>query len=163
MYSGGAYAKKQFAVANTVNELVLTAPTSPSAYTENGKLYMKSGYGFELSFKDSMYTVSGYTDGSVNECFAPQYYYALFPEYNYTYGRDKCRSIETVSGKKVFVNAADMARQHFTPIYYPDGEYKLKAVLSDCWTPAGMITTYKTVTVQINGNVYDDWYIGRND
>lgn len=163
VYSGGTYTKKQFAVANTVNELVLTAPTSPSAYTENGKLYMKSGYGFELSFKDSMYTVSGYTDGSVNECFAPQYYYALFPEYNYTYGRDKCRSIETVSGKKVFVNAADMARQHFTPIYYPDGEYKLKAVLSDCWTPAGMITTYKTVTVQINGNVYDDWYIGRND
>ena len=163
VYSGGAYAKKQFAVANTVNELVLTAPTSPSAYTENGKLYMKSGYGFELSFKDSMYTVSGYTDGSVNECFAPQYYYALFPEYNYTYGRDKCRSIETVSGKKVFVNAADMARQHFTPIYYPDGEYKLKAVLSDCWTPAGMIATYKTVTVQINGNIYDDWYIGRND
>lgn len=162
-YSGGAYAKKQFAVANTVNELVLTAPTSPSAYTENGKLYIKSGYGFELSFKDSMYTVSGYTDGSVNECFAPQYYYALFPEYNYTYGRDKSRSIETVSGKKVFVNAADMARQHFTPIYYPDGEYKLKAVLSDCWTPAGMIATYKTVTVQINGNVYDDWYIGRND
>lgn len=163
VYSGGAYAKKQFAVANTVNELVLTAPTSPSAYTENGKLYIKSGYGFELSFKDSMYTVSGYTDGSVNECFAPQYYYALFPEYNYTYGRDKCRSIETVSGKKVFVNAADMARQHFTPIYYPDGEYKFKAVLSDCWTPAGMIITYKTVTVQINGNVYDDWYIGRND
>ena len=163
VYSDGAYAKKQFAVANTVNDLVLTAPTSPSAYTENGKLYMKSGYGFDLSFKDSMYTVSGYTDGSVNECFAPQYYYALFPEYNYTYGRDKCRSIETVSGKKVFVNAADMARQHFTPIYYPDGEYKLKAVLSDCWTPAGMITTYKTVTVQINGNIYDDWYIGRND
>ena len=56
-----------------------------------------------------------------------------------------------------------MARQHFTPIYYPDGEYKLKSVLSDCWTPAGMIITYKTVTVQINGNVYDDWYIGRND
>lgn len=163
VYSGGAYTKKQFAVANTVNDLVLSPPTNPSAYTENGKLYMKSGYGFELSFKDSMYTVSGYTDGSVNECFAPQYYYALFPEYNYTYGRDKCRSIETVSGKKVFVNAADMARQHFTPIYYPDGEYKFKVVLSDCWTPAGMITTYKTVTVQINGNVYDDHYVGRQE
>ena len=163
VYSGGAYSKKQFAVANTVNDLVLTAPTNPSAYTENGKLYMKSGYGFELSFKDSMYTVSGYTDGSVNECFAPQYYYALFPEYNYTYGRDKCRSIETISGKKVFVNAADIARQHFTPIYYPDGEYKFKVVLSDCWTPAGMITTYKTVTVQINGNVYDDHYVGRQE
>lgn len=163
VYSGGAYSKKQFAVANTVNDLILSPPTNPSAYTENGKLYMKSGYGFELSFKDSMYTVSGYTDGSVNECFAPQYYYALFPEYNYTYGRDKCRSIETVSGKKVFVNAADMARQHFTPIYYPDGEYKFKVVLSDCWTPAGMITTYKTVTVQINGNVYDDHYVGRQE
>ena len=161
VYSGGSYSKKQFAVANAVNNLILTAPTNPSAYTRNGKLYMKSGYGFEVNFNNSMYTVSGYTDDSVNKCFAPQYYYALFPEYNYTYGRDKSRSIESVSGKKVFVNAADMARQHFTPIYYPDGEYKFKVVLSDCWTPAGMITTYKTVILQIDGNAYDDWYVGR--
>lgn len=160
-YSNGSYAKKEYAAGNTVSNVTLTTPTNPTAYTSNGKLYMKSGYGFECSYTHSMSTVSGYDSTSANKCVAPQYFYALFPEYNYAYGTNLCRSFETVSGKKVFVNATGMNRQHFTPIYYPDGEYKFQIVLSDCWTPAGMLTTYKTVTIQIDGNMYDDWYVGR--
>ena len=160
-YSNGSYVKKEYAAGNTVSNVTLTTPTNPTAYTSNGKLYMKSGYGFECSYTHSMSTVSGYDSTSANKCVAPQYFYALFPEYNYAYGTNLCRSFETVSGKKVFVNATGMNRQHFTPIYYPDGEYKFQIVLSDCWTPAGMLTTYKTVTIQIDGNMYDDWYVGR--
>ena len=122
---------------------------------------MKSGYGFECSYSHSMSAVSGYDSTSASKSVVPQYFYALFPEYNYTYGANQCRSFEAVSGRKVFVNATGMNRQHFTPIYYPDGEYKFQIVLSDCWTPAGMLTTYKTVTIQIDGNMYDDWYVGR--
>ena len=122
---------------------------------------MKSGYGFECSFTHSMSNISGYNSLSVSESVAPQYFYALFPEYNYAYGKNKCRSFTTISGKKVFVNASDMARQHFTPIYYPDGDYTFQIILSDCWTPAGMLTTYKNVTIKIDGNMYDDWYVGR--
>ena len=108
-----------------------------------------------------MITENGYDSTSAGKSIAPQYFYALFPEYNYGYGATKCRSFTTVSGKKVFVSASNMNRQHFTPIYYPNGDYQFQIVLSDCWTPAGMITTRKTVTIQINGNMYDDWYIGR--
>ena len=160
-YSGGAFVKKDYAVGNTVSDVTLTTPTNPTAYTSNGKLYMKSGYGFECSYTHSMATISGYQSASASQSVAPQYFYALFPEYNYTYGANQCRSFEAVSGRKVFVNATGMNRQHFTPIYYPDGEYKFQIVLSDCWTPAGMLTTYKTVTIQIDGNMYDDWYVGR--
>lgn len=160
-YSGGAFVKKEYAVGNTVSNVILTTPTNPTAYTSNGKLYMKSGYGFECSYTHSMATISGYQSTSASQSVAPQYFYALFPEYNYTYGANQCRSFEAVSGRKVFVNATGMNRQHFTPIYYPDGEYKFQIVLSDCWTPAGMLTTYKTVTIQIDGNMYDDWYVGR--
>ena len=160
-YSGGAFIKKDYAVGNTVSNVTLTTPTNPTAYTSNGKLYMKSGYGFECSYTHSMASISGYQSTSASQSVAPQYFYALFPEYNYTYGANQCRSFEAVSGRKVFVNATGMNRQHFTPIYYPDGEYKFQIVLSDCWTPAGMLTTYKTVTIQIDGNMYDDWYVGR--
>lgn len=160
-YSGGAFIKKDYAVGNTVSDVTLSTPTNPTAYTSNGKLYMKSGYGFECSYTHSMATISGYQSTSASQSVAPQYFYALFPEYNYTYGANQCRSFEVVSGRKVFVNATGMNRQHFTPIYYPDGEYKFQIVLSDCWTPAGMLTTYKTVTIQIDGNMYDDWYVGR--
>ena len=160
-YSGGAFVKKDYAVGNTVSDVTLSTPTNPTAYTSNGKLYMKSGYGFECSYTHSMATISGYQSTSASQSVAPQYFYALFPEYNYTYGANQCRSFEAVSGRKVFVNATGMNRQHFTPIYYPDGEYKFQIVLSDCWTPAGMLTTYKTVTIQIDGNMYDDWYVGR--
>ena len=160
-YSNGSYVKKEYAAGNTVSNVTLTTPTNPTAYTSNGKLYMKSGYGFECGYTHSMSTVSGYDSTSASKCVAPQYFYALFPEYNYAYGTNLCRSFETVSGKKVFVNATGMNRQHFTPVYYPDGEYKFQIVLSDCWTPAGMLTTYKTVTIQIDGNMYDDWYVGR--
>lgn len=160
-YSGGAFVKKDYAVGNTVSDVTLTTPTNPTAYTSNGKLYMKSGYGFECSYTHSMASISGYQSTSASQSVAPQYFYALFPEYNYTYGANLCRSFEAVSGRKVFVNATGMNRQHFTPIYYPDGEYRFQIVLSDCWTPAGMLTTYKTVTIQIDGNMYDDWYVGR--
>ena len=160
-YSNGAYVKKNYAITNTISNVTLTTPTNPSAYTSNGYLYMKSGYGFECSYTHSMSNVSGYDSTSSSKSVAPQYFYALFPEYNYVYGINQCRSFTTVSGKKVFVSASDMARQHFTPIYYPDGDYKFQIVLSDCWTPAGMLTTYKTVTIKIDGNMYDDWYVGR--
>lgn len=160
-YIDGEFIKKQYAVSNSAGSMLLTTPTNPSAYFESGKLVMKSGYGFECSFIPEMFSVSGYESNSASKCVAPQYFYALFPEYNYSYGIDKSRSFEIVSGKKVFVNTEGMGRQHFTPVYYPDGKYNFQVVLSDCWTPAGMLTSYKTMTIQIDGNMYDDWYVGR--
>ncbi len=160
-YINNAYVKKEYAVKNVVDNVIINTPSNPSAKITDGILFMKSGYGFECSYSCQMINHSDYEQDSVTKCFAPQFFYALFPEYNYDYGVSKCRSFETVSGKKEFVIASGMARQHFTPIYFPDGDYNFQIVLSDCWTPAGMLTTYKTVTIKIDGNMYDDHYIGR--
>ena len=51
---------------------------------------------------------------------------------------------------------------HFTPIWYPNGNYTVSVTLSDLWTPAGMITkTVNTNTIRIIDSAYDDWHVGR--
>ena len=158
-YTGSEFVKKEYAVTNDTTDLRLETPTNPSDYIEVGVLCMKSGYGFECNFTPSVTAVSGYESSSVSQCVAPQYFYSLFPEYNYTFGTDKCRSFNTLSGKKAFINASGMERQHFIPLYFPDGDYRFQVILSDCWTPAGMLKTTKNVRIRIDGNIYEDWYI----
>lgn len=51
-----------------------------------------------------------------------------------------------------------MNEQHYTPLYFPDGEYIIQITAAESWTPAGAITTTEPVTLQIDGSVYDDWY-----
>ena len=153
------FVKKEYAVEGIISDIVLSAPNSPSAYTRDDELYLKSGYGFKTSFVDNIVSMNGYETDSDTYTTEIQYRYALFPEYNYVYGTDTCRSIEISYDEMGFVYNDYMERQHFVPIYYPDGEYKFKIVLTDCWTPAGMLTTSKVLTININGNAYDDWYI----
>lgn len=50
-------------------------------------------------------------------------------------------------------------RTHFTPVWYPNGTYKVYTWVMDCWTPAGMLSVNKTDSLTIKGNVYDDWHI----
>ena len=160
-YTGGTFVKKEYAVGCSVDNILLSAPNSPTAYIEDNNLYLKSGYGFECCFYEHLTNVDGYESSSIYHATGNQYQYALFPEFNYEYGIDTSRYIEIdpESGKNTFVFDDSMERQHFTPIYYPDGEYKFKLVMSDCWTPAGMLKTTEIVTIYINGNMYDDWNI----
>ena len=56
----------------------------------------------------------------------------------------------------------DYGNVHFTPLWYPNGNYVVKIVQSDCWTPAGMIKQMIVPTaIKIEGSAYDDWYAGR--
>ena len=49
---------------------------------------------------------------------------------------------------------------HFTPIWYPDGNYSVAIVATDVWTPSGMIESRRNSNViAITESVYDDWYI----
>lgn len=50
-------------------------------------------------------------------------------------------------------------RTHFTPIYYPDGSYTPYTRLIDCWVPTGMLSMNLTDSVQIRGNLWEDWHI----
>lgn len=159
-YNGNTFVKKEYAVGCSLNNITLSAPNSPTAYIKDGKLNLKSGYGFECRFDEFLSNVAGFNLNSVRCATGSQYQYVLFPEFNYEYGIDTSRSIEIDDeGKNAFVIADTNHRQHFVPIYFPDGEYKFKIVLSDCWTPAGMLKTTEVVKINIDGNMYDDWYI----
>ena len=161
-YIDGEFVYKEFEIGNDIIDLTLSAPNAPSSYFEAGLLNIKSGYGFECDVIPGLFGINGsymsFT-APIKQSVAAQYCYALFTEFNYTFGADTCRTFETVSEKFAFSNISDMQRQHFIPLYYPDGTYNFQIVLSDCWTPAGMLTTHKTVSINISGNAYSDWYI----
>ena len=125
--------------------------------TASGKT-MKSGYG-----------VQNLTTATVNTA-APSFHYtnaqtviSYFPEFNYeTYWRLlKC----TASGKTARFEFADNIYStynhpvHFSPIWFPDGTYRVNTYVCDIWTPAGMLSANLTDSVNISGNLYDDWHI----
>ena len=51
---------------------------------------------------------------------------------------------------------------HFTPIWYPDGEYTVIIYYFDMWTPVGTVWNVASYSADISGTVFDDWYITRN-
>lgn len=161
-YNDGEFVYREFELGNDLIDITLSAPNSPSAYFEAGLFNIKSGYGFECEIIPGLFDEYGsYINFTrpIKQAVAAQYFYALFPEFNYAYSIDKCRTFERLSDKYALSNILDMQRQHFIPLYYPDGMYEFRIVLSDCWTPAGMLTTYKTVSINISDNAYSDWYI----
>lgn len=69
-----------------------------------------------------------------------------------------------VNGKWQFVqnsNAADNGRIHFIPVWFADGDYTVSVTASRVWTPAGIISATRTSnTINIDGSIFDDYYVG---
>ena len=126
---------------------------------------MKSGYGVWLELDDLLLGVSGYLSPPSNSYTAAQYCCALYPEYSYTLAANKCTTLYLNDYMWCFnkLNYLKNNKQyHYTPIYFPDGNYTVKVLSSDMWTPSGMIqSTSITRPIVISGNAYDDHYIGR--
>lgn len=161
-YIDGEFIYQEFELGNDLIDFKLSSPNAPSSYFETGLLNIKSGYGFECEIIPGLFdTYGSYISFTkpIKQAVAAQYCYALFPEFYYAFSVDECRTFERLSDKYALLNISDMQRQHFIPLYYPDGIYTFQIVLSDCWTPAGMLTTYKTVSINIDGNAYSDWYL----
>lgn len=55
---------------------------------------------------------------------------------------------------------SDYSRVHFTPVWYPDGEYNI-LIQTSLWTPRGKLYGHCFNTILIDGSVYDDWYVTR--
>ncbi|WP_010249506.1 hypothetical protein [Acetivibrio cellulolyticus] len=51
------------------------------------------------------------------------------------------------------------AKCHFTPIWYPNGQYKVYTYVLDAWTPTGMLSINLNDYVNVSGSLYDDWHI----
>lgn len=93
---------------------------------------------------------------------------SYFPEFNYeSFWRLLDRiSISSSSSRLEFQKneySTYNRRTHFTPIWYPDGSYTVNTWVIDCWTPAGMLSVNLTDSLNIRGNLWDDWHIAPLD
>ena len=118
---------------------------------------IKSGYGVNIRVK---------ADGTTSRSSAttpPQNAVSYFPEFYYkTYWRLLERTQSGYHAEFEFKNnhySTYNRRTHFTPIWMPDGSYKVYTYLLDCWTPDGMLCVNLTDSVQISGDLWDDWHI----
>ncbi len=173
-YDGeGGLSLKTYSV-NLLNSIpnVITPATGETHYQKNGYWYMKSGYGISVQSRIDIDTKNGVpgteelTEATAEMYTLPQYAYVLYPEYRYAFGEGTSSTlVKTEGGEYSFFelqNYLEYGLVHFTPLWYPDGNYTVKIVQSDCWTPAGMIKqTIAPQAIRIEGSAYDDWYAGR--
>lgn len=142
---------------------------SPSHKLVGTQFEMKSGYGF--STKTTAKAVVGAAPADAYTL--PQSANMHIAEYRFSSQNNKYRTLEQTSSgvfefykneyAKTDKGEKDGRRIHFTPLYYPDGEYKGKSYVYDFWTPTGMLSKIVEDKLAIKGNMYDDWYLTHSE
>ena len=127
------------------------APTATSTQ-------MKSGYGVNMEVTSSVRSsapTSHYT--------GMQNVIAYFPEFQYTtFWRLLERQNSGYSMNHEFKkNKYSTFNQpvHFSPVWFPDGNYVVYGTCIDAWTPAGMLQINLTDDVRIRDSLFSDWHI----
>jgi len=119
---------------------------------------MKSGYGFNMNVSSSMYSnaPSSHITGAQNVV-------SYFPEFNYeTYWRLLDRISVGYNSTFEFrknIYSTYYRRVHFSPVWFPDGQYTAYAEILDAWTPAGMLQINPTASLTIDDNLFSDWHV----
>lgn len=119
---------------------------------------MKSGYGLKTTV-NTQFT----TNAPSFHVTGAQTATAYFPEFYY---KDYWRLLDRISTGyaaqfqfKANKYSTYNRRVHFSPIWYPNGQYTVDAYIQDVWTPAGMLSASVRNNVTIYGSLYDDWHI----
>ncbi len=153
----GQYNYTSYTASISANMVISPDDIVPTA---NGN-EMKSGYGISQTVTSNVVTnapSSYYTESQTAISYFPEF------EYN-TYSRLlELTSFTTSSIFEFKVNQYSTLsrRVHFTPIWFPDNEkYTVYTYVIDAWTPAGMLSLNLSDYVDINGNMFDDWYTNR--
>ena len=119
---------------------------------------MKSGYGFDTSLEcriDTNAPVRAYTQAQTTQMFFPEFEYS-------TYFRVLDRNVQSYRSTFQFKEnrySTYKSRSHFTPVWFPDGAYKTYTMVYDAWTPAGMLRVNKIASLNLVGNLFEDWHI----
>lgn len=147
------FEEKHYSASLTADMHLVTDEKAPTA----DGMVTKSGYGVNVSL--SARASSSQTSATT----APQTAVSYFPEFYYeTYWRLLERTRNGYSAVFEFKNneySTYYRRTHFTPVWMPDGEYRVYTYLLDCWTPDGMLSVNLSNAVQISGSLWDDWHI----
>lgn len=143
----------QYAASLSGSMMLKTDEKSPTATAST----IKSGYGVNISVE------AGANTSQSSATTPPQNAVSYFPEFYYeTYWRllERTRSGYNAAFEfKTNHYSTYNRRTHFTPIWMPDGGYQVYTYLIDCWTPDGMLSMNLTGSVQIAGDLWDDWHI----
>ena len=154
---------------DTYNEKLYRSSETPN--TNNSDTSIKSGYGIEYTVDTTcIYKENGTTkrlSEAKNAITPPQYLEVFLPEHEYkTYEIAAFNDIERdyIEDNNFTFPECPYSqfnqKCHFTPIWYPDGKYVVGTKISQCFCPGGMLSiSNKNVSININGNVYDDWHI----
>ncbi len=144
----------------------LTADTTGNSYerdlTVNGRSYkntLVTNYGrgavlFPEYDYEKYYGEVICTDNS--DPFAAEY--SLISNENSLYYEEPSESEDKLAAE---IAQDKRSRIHFTPVWYPDGEYEIALCMFDAWTPAGELRLCRTASVTISGSLYDTWYVTR--
>ena len=92
------------------------------------------------------------------ETFLPEYHYETYEIVSKT----DIESEDTTSSFTFPINPYSQFEQkcHFTPIWYPNGNYVVGVKIGQCFCPTGMLyICLDDISININGNAYDDWHI----
>ncbi len=176
LYEDGQFVKHEVGVLFENGTASIT-PTSVTAYRnpETGVWTTKSGYGFSIELEDVMPKKYGNYDMPTmtqHSYTLSQYCYAKYPEFMYKDRFEMSNGIATLErtdiGFELYEFSGDYhgetleyGRVHWIPIWYPDGRYYTQLIQEDIWTPVGCFSIQtNTEELMIEGNMYDDWYIG---
>ena len=126
------------------------------APTANGKT-MKSGYGINETIRTHISTTQS------SAVTPAQNAVTYFPEFQYQgFWRLLDRMSSGYDMRHEFQEnrySTYKRRTHFTPIWYPNGDYTPYTWLIDCWTPTGMLSMNLNDSITIDGNLWSDWHI----
>ena len=129
-------------------------------YKVGGDTTMKSGYGIQVQVQPRVKAGPGVA--ASYDITSVQNMVATFPEFHYeTYNRLLEPIRAGVWAFKRNLGSYYGNRIHYTPLWFPDGDYTVPVYVFDAWTPGGQL--YATLSKSIN--IYDaclnDWYIHR--
>lgn len=165
VYENGAFVRRGYGISiATTSPAAQPDEGSPSAKYVNGYWQMRSGYGFYLSYRPTITRTGSEIMPDSSAYTEVQQVYATFPEFKYLQDINSFRTLEKVNGAWMFERnpyADGKERLHFTPLWYPNGDYTVSVIASEVWTPAGMIKAVRNCnTIRIVDSAYDDWYVG---
>ncbi len=139
---------------------VMPGSTCASAVYNGSEWVIKSGYGFYISYSPTVEDFGSYTHTS--EHTGVQTVCVYLPESRYSKNAGEYRTLVSYDGTWCFEpnsGADGNANLHYIPVWFEDGEYII-SVVSEMWTPVGLVTSIKNVTVVIDGSIFDNYYVG---
>lgn len=159
MENGSYVTKNYWAQLSTVFNV---SPNPRITYPDNPDL-MESGFGIQATCMTTLTTNYDHPE----KLIGPQIVWVYTPESAYGQGkwqnvRDSLVTSNGIGGDKVIqwqyaVNpySSTASRLHYTPLWFPNGQYKALAQAFYAWSPVGQMTDYITDSVMIDGDMYD--------